>query len=233
MGNKKLTLFGSMFVILLFVYLVINPSIVSANMSMFQDDTQYETYTDENGNTYIIDRGSGNKDTSITDVMGTWGSQNKPDAETMKEVTSWSQGKIGLLTSALLYIIFGALFFTTACDLLYIGVPASRQLLYKQDTQQNNMMGYQNNSMMSNMSQQRQQGQQTKQHCFISPELKNIMSITQQNPLSTSDIIHIYFKKRAFSIGLTAFALITLIGTSLWTDMGLNIGAALLKLLGL
>lgn len=233
MGTKKLTLFGGIFIIFLLVYLVINPSSVSANMSMFQDDTQYETYTDENGNTYIIDRGSGNQDTSITDVMGTWGSQNKPDAETMKEVTSWSQGKIGLLTSALLYIIFGALFFTTACDLLYIGVPASRQVLYKQDTQQNNMMGYQNNSIMSNMSQQGQQGQQTKQHCYISPELKNIMSITQQNPLSTSDIIHIYFKKRAFSIGLTAFALITLIGTSLWTDMGLNIGAALLKLLGL
>ena len=204
----------------LYVLFMPTSTVLAANNN--NQTTEYEVY-----------RGSGEDEESLTDVMGSWGTRNKPDAETMQEVTSWSQGTIGFLTSCIIWIIFAALFFTTACDLLYLGVPGVRNILYS-NQQQNGNQGQMLNNYNSQGQMQGAANQSTpKQRCLISADVKSILSVAQQQGLTDSSMLmKLYFKKRAFSLGLIAFAMIVLLGNSLFTDMGMNIGGAFLKLLG-
>ena len=255
--------------LLLFSFSLIPVTVVNA--TMYNEDGLEVT---EDG--FVIDRGSSNKEESITDVMGTWGERNKPDAETMQEVKSWSEGTIGFLTSCIIWVIFAALFFTTACDLMYIGVPAVRPFL--DGSYGGSEEGYSSYAREFAMEAQRKgdpnaaylhqraneveasgsgvahinekNGQKSKKS-FISMELRQIMlnqktyvaqdgnfanytgrDLVQENSVNQSSLMQQYMKKRAISIVLTVVVLLLLVGNSLFTDMGLNIGAALLKLLG-
>lgn len=78
-----------------------------------------------------VDHGSGD-DQSLADLFRTQQQEQMDNINT--EQFNTSSNKIrdfaGYVISALTYIFFAMLFFTTACDLLYISVPFSRKYLY-------------------------------------------------------------------------------------------------------
>ena len=100
------------YLLLLLFFLISAPVIVSA--------------TNEDG--YTVDHGSGD-DQSITGIMGGWSERNKPEPEKMEKSVSWIHNTLGVVTSVIIYVLLAALFFTTACDLLWLGVPVIRPYL--------------------------------------------------------------------------------------------------------
>lgn len=79
----------------------------------------------ENGN---ID--SGQDTGEITDIMGNWSSMNNPDEETMQEGTKVINSTVGYVLTVIIMVFFAGLTLTTATDLLWIGVPPLRPILY-------------------------------------------------------------------------------------------------------
>lgn len=67
---------------------------------------------------------------------------------------------------------------------------------------------------------------------LITRELQSLIEENKANNTNitlTKNLIFSYFKKRAFSIVIIVIVLLLLVTTTLFTDMGLNIGAMLMK----
>ncbi len=67
---------------------------------------------------------------SITDVMQDYSSNNIPDNELMRTGTNFITKVFGMLISTVIIFLFLGVTLTTIVDLIYIGVPAVRPLLY-------------------------------------------------------------------------------------------------------
>lgn len=66
---------------------------------------------------------------------------------------------------------------------------------------------------------------------LISNDLKSVLN-TNGNNISTKSLMTAYMKKRMVSIVVMVIVLMLLVTTSLFTDLGLNIGQAILNFLG-
>lgn len=157
--------------------------------------------------------GSGDNQSLFDAVDEAVDNQNQNiDDEAMKSGISAIDGTIGVLISFIIYLIFAFLGFTTATDLLYIGFPGIRPTLYSSSSQSNGQMGMQG---MNNGNSDSKSGT-----CLISNELRQQVEMT-------GDYINMkeYFKARAVSIVLTVVILFILVGSTFFTDFGLNIGA--------
>ena len=156
---------------------------------------------------------------SITDVMGDWGNTNNPDGETMQEATSWVSKYLGTALSVLLYVIFALTTLVTAIDLAYIGLPMTRTFLYT-------------GGQTPNTSGVPTETQSNKEVCYISRDLKCLIDkgLLKTNTVKSSVLT--YMKTRAVNIVIMVVILLVLVTTSVFTDMGLNIGQAILDFLG-
>lgn len=82
-----------------------------------------------------VENGDNNSsdDTDLTDIMGNWSKMNNPDEEMMEEGSEVIHSTLGYALSTLIMLFFALLALTTAVDLLWIGVPILRPLLYDSD----------------------------------------------------------------------------------------------------
>lgn len=225
MGNKVL-IYIIVIGLWLITHTIVAPILINAESGGQEASTEYP-----------IDNGSGS-DQNITDVMTDWGDRNKPDGETMEYVSSYSQSTIGVVVSVIVWIFFALIAFTTACDLAYIVLPFTRTFL--DNTSSNSQQGMMQQGM--NLQGATPQGSGEKSVCLISKDLKSIMSNTYGNnqyqtmgnniDAQRKNILIEYSKKRAVSIVLAVVILIIFVFSSVFTDMGFNIGGAILKFLG-
>lgn len=75
----------------------------------------------------------------ITDIMGNWSNMNNPDEVVMNEGTDAINSTVGYAITILIMVFFAGLTLTTATDLLWIGVPALRPVLYDSNSDTNNV----------------------------------------------------------------------------------------------
>jgi hypothetical protein len=140
----------------------------------------------------------------ITDVMGSWGNQNKPDSDSMASASSWVSNYLGTLLSVIIWLIFAFTFLTSAIDLAYIALPMIRPMLWDK----------QNNKKL------------------ITADLVSIIGTDENQKKPSSLIVKEYLKKRTVAIVITIVILLLLVTTSVFTDLGLNLGQAILDFLG-
>lgn len=116
-------------------------------------------------------------DQSITDVMGGWGSNNKPDEDSMNEATGFINSTLGVALSVIIYIIFAMIAFTTACDIAYIAIPPLRPMLYTPDDN----TGVNMNNMGGMSTQQMNYNSQIPQQNMSNRQMNYNNQMTQQN----------------------------------------------------
>lgn len=223
--------------------------------------TDENTYIDEAGNVYtyqndkvyqlidgtLYELVNGNEQ-SIIDVMKKKPGSEAPDAEIMGQAQSVIGSTIGVALSVIIYVFFAMTAFTTACDLLYIGVPAIRPTLYDEPVGMPGMSrmpmgmpGMMQSSMGNNQGMTNPQA--PKGRCFISRELKSLVRSGQMNSRNASgsynmcggsrpmqagaqnpNIMLAYVKRRAVSIVIIIAVFMLLVTSTVFTDFGLNIG---------
>lgn len=201
-----------------------------------------EIYQKEDGYWYRMIDGkeyqvvNGNEGGSLTDAI-----KSAKDSSILDEEDSKTVGRLGgnissaagNVTSFLIYVMFAFCFVTSAFDLLYISAPPLRPVLWNRSSgvaqtqnfgSSNGMQGQQYNN---NQLGQSQQGEQSKKWCLVSDELKYVMNY--QNNMPQKALIMSYFKKRAYAVIVIVVVVFLLIGSSVFTDFGLNIGEMLLS----
>ena len=240
--------------------LLLFTGIVTTTVTVRADNTTTEEYQDDNG--------------SLQDTMRNWGNTNKPDDKIMKTTGGWITKTAGTIISVIIWIIFALMAFTTACDLMYIALPATRTFLdkssagskygYSSYTRQsadeayaqgdyaraNQLYQSANNIEASGVGIAHTVGNNSKQdtsNSLISRELRslvaeqmnnngqdaNFQATTGQNLMSNTKLFILeYFKRRAVVIVITVVIMILLLGTSIFTDFGLNFGQFVLDKLG-
>lgn len=204
------------------------------------DDGKY--YEIINGKSMEIDNGSGS-DGSIADVFKGYSKTTKPDSEVMADVRKNITSPIGTLISVIMYLIFAFTGFTTVTDLAYIAIPPIRSILCPANG--GNANGYSSYTRESaDKAAQRGDMASAASRSWISSELRSLVSNVQTNGQTSQDrnftattgtnlmqnkknLLVEYFKRRAVGIIYTVVILMLLVTTSLFTDLGLNIGQSI------
>lgn len=211
------------------------------NTYVYQDDQLYQVI---NGQLYQVELGSGAAQ-SIIDVIKSRPNSEVPDTEIMGRVNEGVSGTVGLAISVIIYIFFAMTAFTTACDLLYIGVPGIRPTLWEQPAMagpggMHMHPGGPHGHPMHPTGRVPEEGR-SGGRCLISSELQQIMRQSQQmnmrpgGPMMqgqqyrqtgamNQNIILTYLKRRAVSIVIIVVVFMLLVTSSVFTDFGLNIG---------
>lgn len=165
---------------------------------------------------------------SITDVMQQRPGADTPDANAMWKAQSLIGRTIGVALSVIMYIFFAMTFFTTACDLAYIGVPPIRALLYEPS----------NGGQVTDTNVQARRGR-----CLVSNELRSLLGLGNatsaaprggynryggtaqfQTGMTNSNVALAYLKRRAVGVVLIVAVFMLLVTSTVFTDFGLNIG---------
>lgn len=176
---------------------------------------------------------------------------NKADANKVGEMSRPVSSMAGTIMSVIIYILFAWLAVQTGIDLCYIGLPAVRPLLYagSQGQQGSNYSGYQqgyNNYQQNggNYQQGNNSSSGSKPRCLISGELRGLISTGntqqrimqgqqgQQQVTTTSVLLKAYFKKRIWAIIILVIVVMLLVSSNIFIKTGMNIGEAILRILG-
>lgn len=235
---------------------------------------------DERKDTYYTQDDTQKDNGSVSDLMGNWSKENKPDTGAMKAGKSFTTNVVGLLISIGVVLLFACNFVITACDLLWMAVPPIRPLLYgnangdatayvhtsvMHDIASHKMMrgdvagamaaeaegNYRDANWFGNKeslerAESKARGSMFSQRRFISSELAQLARLGQVNIVATTgspetmaqgnvgtfnnkkDFLLKYFKARSVSMILLAVCVMLLLGSSIFTDFGLNVGQAIL-----
>lgn len=177
---------------------IVNVPVYALSSSQAEDevflDEDGKYYKIIDGRKYEVDNGSSGE---MSDLFKNYTETNKPDSEKMAEYVPQIQSTTGTVVSVIIYLIFALTASTTACDLLYIGIPGLRPTLCPSEDKKG----------------------------LVSAEARSLTS----NPQVNESIVVRYFKRRAVSIVYMVVVLMLLVTTSLFTDMGLNIGELIYK----
>ena len=179
--------------------------------------------------------------TGLTDVMKDFSNNNTPDQDKMEAGTSLIVGFFGTLTSAGILILFSASMLTTVVDLLYIGVPGLRTVLYNKSAQginngnTNNIpnsIGQQSANAWLNKGKTNTNSNSVAStestRCLISSELKSLDTAGAFNKTTSGTILTQYLKIRVKAIILLAICIV-LLTSSIFTDCGINVGQFIFK----
>lgn len=129
--------------LLLLLSLSLCSTFVYSTYADYEGHEEGEIYLDDDGFYYqIVDGrpfklvgGEYDDTSSITDQMTSYTETNTPDAEVMNKSIPKIQKVCGTAISFIIMIFFAMTVFTTMCDLLYIGLPFLRPILYNQQGQ--------------------------------------------------------------------------------------------------
>ena len=205
------------------------------------------------GKSYKVEGGSGSQG-SITDVFKDYSSTTTPNGETMQKVNTKVSSVTGTAISVIMYLIFAFTGFTTACDLLYISMPPLRSVLCPANEGSMMGSAYNGNMTRTPLLNQQAgniemdgagiangKNGSAAPRCWISRELRSLVSNVQTNGQISQDrnftattginlmqskknLLVEYFKRRAVGIIYMVVVLILLVTTSIFTDLGFNIG---------
>lgn len=109
----------------------INNGIVYAqdNLNSFDNNTETTESSDIQSNNTKVDRGN-----SVSDELKGWKPIDSEDMQNARASSAWLTDLIGVAISFIMIIIFSVIGLITALDMLYIGVPWSRGMLYTPGT---------------------------------------------------------------------------------------------------
>lgn len=99
------------------------------NLNSFDDSEETTETSDTQSNNTKVDRGN-----SVSDELKGWKPIDSDDMQNARARSSWLTDLIGVAISFIMIILFSVIGLITALDMLYIGVPWSRGMLYTPGT---------------------------------------------------------------------------------------------------
>ena len=167
----------------------------------------------------------------ITDVMNKYGKHDHVDNTKIANYSGGFVELVGTATSFVIMVLFAAVGFTTAADLLYIAVPPLRGLLYQNASGSSTSQFIQGD--IAREPQKVSTDSTGKKWCFVSRTMQNLVNagFTNGNPNTQTkqgSLLQIYFKSRAKELIFLSVVVALFLGSSLFTDFGFNIGQFIL-----
>lgn len=152
----------------------------------------------------------GQSPTNLRDVMQDYGENGMVSEEDASNPNiSFIESLISYVVSGVIIIIFLCTFIMTVLDLIYISIPFSRNILLK-------------------TNEAKGEGAEPEKKQFVTHEA--IYLVQNKESLSNNILVE-YFKKRTINIILIVVIVMLLIGSSVITNTGLNIGLMFLKMI--
>lgn len=174
-----------------------------------EQETEYEEGSYEDDEADESNEGE-QSPTNLRDIMQDYGENGMVSEEDASNPNiSFVESLISYVVSGVIIIIFLCTFIMTILDLIYISIPFSRNILLK-----TNEAG--------------EEGTEPEKKQFVTHEA--IYLVQNKESLSNNILVE-YFKKRTINMILIVVIVMLLIGSSVITDTGLNIGLMFLKMI--
>lgn len=174
-----------------------------------EQETEYSEGSYEDGEADESDEGE-QSPTNLRDVMQDYGENGMVSEEDASNPNiTFIESLISYVVSGVIIIIFLCTFIMTVLDLIYISIPFSRNILLK-------------------TNEAKGEGAEPEKKQFVTHEA--IYLVQNKESLSNNILVE-YFKKRTINMILIVVIVMLLIGSSVITDTGLNIGLMFLKMI--
>ena len=174
-----------------------------------EQETEYSEDSYEDDEVDESDEGE-QSPTNLRDIMQDYGENGMVSEEDASNPNiSFVESLISYVVSGVIIIIFLCTFIMTVLDLIYISIPFSRNILLR-----TNEAG--------------EEGAKPEKKQFVTHEA---VYLVQNKESLSNNILVEYFKKRTINMILIVVIVMLLIGSSVITDTGLNIGLMFLKMI--